>query len=94
MLLEHNEFYAPGNSGVFIKNNSAAFSAHNLALKIGNNKFFKAKNDGMQIENLAISKLLIHNNEFFMNLNNGCSLLQVHQKSNKHIFLIAESKFK
>lgn len=48
----------------------------------------------MQIENLAISKLLIHNNEFFMNLNNGCSLLQVHQKSNKHIFLIAESKFK
>ena len=64
------------------------FSAHNLKIKIEQNKIYKCKGEGIRIQDLAINNLQILRNEVFIMGSHCMTIKQVHQKSNKSKFLM------
>ena len=67
------------------------FSAHNLKIKIEQNKIYKCKGEGIRIQDLAINNLQILRNEVFIMGSHCMTIKQVHQKSNKSKFLMQEN---
>ena len=60
-----------------------SYSAHNLKIEISKNYFYKNLKEGLLIQNLALTDLLIYGNEFLRNEGDNLKMMNVHHKSNK-----------
>lgn len=78
-------------NGVLICSQDDQFSAHNLKILIQDNTIKKNGMTGLRISNLIINDLQISTNDFYKNEYGAVKLTQVHQKSNKHKFVLRES---
>jgi hypothetical protein len=64
VVIEGNEIYGATKEGISVMS-QVPFSAHNLKVEILQNKVSKCRSDGILVSDLAISNLIVANNESF-----------------------------
>lgn len=67
--------------GVEIQGN--VYSAHNVKIDISQNCIYRNKKEGLLIQNLAVTAILLYGNEFSKNEGDNLKMVHVHHKVNR-----------